>query len=90
MSREGENTVSEANTEPPVAGFGAWRGLRRSGPHSEVRDILISILGHSGPSLYGSGASRVHGPSAMMGVEVVTPPAPVAPVSAIGTLGVKP
>ena len=34
-------------------------GLRRSGPHSEVRDILISILGHSGPSLYGSGASRV-------------------------------
>ena len=27
--------------------------------HSEVRDILISILGHSGPSLYGFGASRV-------------------------------
>ena len=44
---------------PPVAGFGAWRGVRRSGPHSEVRDILISILGHSGPSLYGFGASRV-------------------------------
>jgi hypothetical protein len=23
---EGENPVSEADTEPPVAGFGAWRG----------------------------------------------------------------
>jgi hypothetical protein len=33
--------------------------VRRSGPHSKARDILISILGHSGPSLYGSGASRV-------------------------------
>ena len=43
--------ILEAATEPPVAGFGAWRGVRRSGPHSEVRDILISILGHSGPSL---------------------------------------
>ena len=56
---EGENRILEAATEPPVAGFGAWRGVRRSGPHSEVRDILISILGHSGPSLYGFGASRV-------------------------------
>ena len=30
-----------------------------SGPHGEVRGILISVLGHSGPSLYGSGAGRV-------------------------------
>ena len=60
MSRRREIPVSEADTEPPVqAGFGAWRGVRRSGPHSKARDILISILGHSGPSLYGSGASRV-------------------------------
>ena len=56
---EREISILEAATEPPVAGFGAWRGVRRSGPHSEVRDILISILGHSGPSLYGSGAGRV-------------------------------
>ena len=56
---EREIPNQEAATEPPVAGFGAWRGVRRSGPHSEVRDILISILGHSGPSLYGFGASRV-------------------------------
>ena len=33
--------------------------MRRSGPHGEVRGILISVLGHSGPSLYGSGAGRV-------------------------------
>ena len=56
---EREIRILEAATEPPAAGFGAWRGVRRSGPHSEVRDILISILGHSGPSLYGFGASRV-------------------------------
>ena len=56
---EREISILEAATEPPAAGFGAWRGVRRSGPHSEVRAILISILGHSGPSLYGSGASRV-------------------------------
>jgi hypothetical protein len=33
--------------------------VHRSGPHGEVRGILISVLGHSGPSLYGSGAGRV-------------------------------
>jgi hypothetical protein len=33
--------------------------VRRSGPHGEVREILISVLGHSGPSLYGSGPGRV-------------------------------
>ena len=33
--------------------------MRRSGPHGEVRGILISVLGHLGPSLYGSGAGRV-------------------------------
>ena len=33
--------------------------MHRSGPHGEVRGILISVLGHSGPSLYGSGAGRV-------------------------------
>ena len=35
--------------------------MHRSGPHGEVlvRGILISVLGHSGPSLYGSGPGRV-------------------------------
>jgi hypothetical protein len=28
---EGENRILEAATEPPAAGFGAWRGVRRSG-----------------------------------------------------------
>ena len=62
-TRESHSGERGARRPPPnlpyVAGFGAWRGVRRSGPHSEVRDILISILGHSGPSLYGFGASRV-------------------------------
>ena len=56
---EGENRILEAATEPPATGFGARRGVRRSGPHGEVRGILISVLGLSGPSLYGSGAGRV-------------------------------
>ena len=43
----------------PATGFGVGGGVRRSGPHGEVRGILISVLGHSGPSLYGSGAGRV-------------------------------
>ena len=35
--------------------------MHRSGPHGEVlvRGILISVLGHSGPSLYVSGPGRV-------------------------------
>ena len=33
--------------------------MHRSGDPGEVRGILISVLGHSGPSLYGSGAGRV-------------------------------
>ena len=56
---EREIPNQEAATEPPAAGFGAWRGVRRSGPHSEVRGILISVLGLSGPSLYGSGPGHV-------------------------------
>jgi hypothetical protein len=56
---EGENRILEAATEPPATGFGVGGGVRRSGPHGEVRGILISVLGHSGPSLYGSGAGRV-------------------------------
>ena len=37
-----------------------WRGVCTVlGRHGEVRGILISVLGHSGPCLYGSGAGRV-------------------------------
>ena len=56
---ERENPILEAAIEPPATGFGVGGGVRRSGPHGEVRGILISVLGHSGPSLYGSGAGRV-------------------------------
>ena len=56
---EGEIRIFEGVIEPPATGFGVRGGVRRSGPNGEVRGILISVLGHSGPSLYGSGAGRV-------------------------------
>ena len=56
---EGENRILRADIGPPATGSGACGGSTILGPPGEVRVVLISILGHSGPSLYGSGASRV-------------------------------
>ena len=40
---EGENPVSEAATEPPVAGFGVNGGCTVLRLHGELPGILISI-----------------------------------------------
>ena len=45
MSRGGENPVSEAATEPPAAGFGAYGGCTVLRLHGELPEILIPIWG---------------------------------------------